>query len=87
MLAIKHVLASNDDVSTYVFDEVDAGIGGAAQLGVNILGVEDQEYWRDRKGAGMVINSSRGILYAGDPREAAMRLRDDINLARARSGR
>jgi orotidine 5'-phosphate decarboxylase subfamily 2 len=41
----------------------------------------------DASGAGMVINSSRGILYAGDPREAALRLRDDINNARARSGR
>jgi orotidine-5'-phosphate decarboxylase len=35
----------------------------------------------------MVINSSRGILYAGDPGEAALRLRDEINRARARSGR
>ncbi len=29
MLAIKEVMADNDDVGTYVFDEVDAGIGGA----------------------------------------------------------
>ncbi len=38
----------------------------------------------DAAGGGMVINSSRGIIHAGDPREAAMRLRDAINTARGR---
>ncbi|MCQ2378328.1 MAG: orotidine-5'-phosphate decarboxylase [Victivallaceae bacterium] len=33
-------------------------------------------------GAVLMINSSRGILYAADPREAARRLRDEINLYR-----
>jgi DNA repair protein RecN (Recombination protein N) len=30
MLAVKQALARNDEVQTYVFDEVDAGVGGAA---------------------------------------------------------
>src|SRR5437763_17196437 len=29
LLAVKRVLADADDVDTYLFDEVDAGIGGA----------------------------------------------------------
>jgi DNA repair protein RecN (Recombination protein N) len=29
MLAMKRVMAARDPVSTYVFDEVDAGVGGA----------------------------------------------------------
>ena len=33
-------------------------------------------------GMGLVINSSRGIIYADDPREAARNLRDRINEAR-----
>ncbi len=33
---------------------------------------------RDARGRGLLINSSRDILYAGDPREAALRLRDAI---------
>jgi len=31
------------------------------------------------KGAGMIINSSRGIIFANNPREEAVRLRDEIN--------
>jgi uridine monophosphate synthetase len=34
-------------------------------------------------GLGVVVNSSRGIIYAGDPRQAAMDLRQRINTARA----
>jgi uridine monophosphate synthetase len=34
-------------------------------------------------GLGLVINSSRGILYADDPRQAALETRDAINRARA----
>jgi orotidine 5'-phosphate decarboxylase subfamily 2 len=41
----------------------------------------------DANGRGLVINSSRGILYAADPRAAALRLRDEINEARGRAGR
>jgi uridine monophosphate synthetase len=37
-------------------------------------------------GLGLVINSSRGIIYADDPREAARRLRDRINEARHDAG-
>lgn len=33
-------------------------------------------------GLGVVVNSSRGIIYADDPREAAMQLRQQINEAR-----
>jgi orotidine 5'-phosphate decarboxylase subfamily 2 len=40
----------------------------------------------DANGRGLVINSSRGILYAADPRSAASRLRDEINGARSRAG-
>ena len=36
-------------------------------------------------GAGMIINSSRGIIFADDPAEVARRLRDSINRHR-RSG-
>ena len=36
------------------------------------------------KGAGLVINSSRGIIYAGEPAEAAARLSDAINRARSK---
>jgi uridine monophosphate synthetase len=34
-------------------------------------------------GLGLVVNSSRGILYADDPRQAALETRDAINRARA----
>jgi len=34
-------------------------------------------------GLGLVINSSRGIIYADDPRRAALELRDQINAIRA----
>jgi uridine monophosphate synthetase len=34
-------------------------------------------------GLGVVVNSSRGIIYAADPRQAAMDLRQRINAARA----
>ena len=33
---------------------------------------------RDRNGRGLLINSSRDILHAPEPREAALRLRDAI---------
>ncbi len=36
-----------------------------------------------RDGLGLVVNSSRGILYAGDPRQAATELQQQINRARA----
>jgi orotidine-5'-phosphate decarboxylase len=36
----------------------------------------------DAKGSGLLISSSRGILYASDPADAAKRLRDEINTAR-----
>ena len=35
-------------------------------------------------GLGIVVNSSRGIIYAGDPRQAALDLRRRINSARSR---
>jgi DNA repair protein RecN (Recombination protein N) len=43
MLALKLVLRSADEVATYVFDEVDAGIGGAAAqvVGAQIRAVAD----------------------------------------------
>ena len=31
------------------------------------------------RGAGMIVNSSRGIIFADDPRTAAEKLRDEIN--------
>jgi uridine monophosphate synthetase len=34
-------------------------------------------------GLGVIVNSSRGIIYAGDPRQAALDLRAQINAARA----
>jgi uridine monophosphate synthetase len=34
-------------------------------------------------GLGVVVNSSRGVIYAGDPRQAAMELRRRINAARS----
>ena len=40
----------------------------------------------DHRGGGLIINSSRGILYASDPRSAACRLRDEIDRARAGKG-
>ena len=36
----------------------------------------------DARGGGLIINSSRGILYADDPGVAALELRDAIRLAR-----
>ena len=33
-------------------------------------------------GTGMIINSSRGVIYATDPREASVSLRDEINAYR-----
>jgi DNA repair protein RecN (Recombination protein N) len=43
LLAIKHVLAHKSEVSTYVFDEVDAGIGGAVAevVGAKLKGVAE----------------------------------------------
>lgn len=38
----------------------------------------------DAGGRGLIINSSREILYAGDPAASARRLRDAVNAARAR---
>jgi DNA repair protein RecN (Recombination protein N) len=32
MLAIKCIISSNDDVETYIFDEIDAGISGEAAV-------------------------------------------------------
>jgi uridine monophosphate synthetase len=37
----------------------------------------------DAQGAGLIVPVSRGVLYADDPREAAQRIRDRINQARA----
>jgi uridine monophosphate synthetase len=34
-------------------------------------------------GLGVIVNSSRGIIYAGDPRQAAVDMRQKINVARA----
>jgi uridine monophosphate synthetase len=34
-------------------------------------------------GLGVIVNSSRGIIYAGNPRQVALDLREQINLARA----
>lgn len=46
MLAIKRVLAERDPVETYVFDEVDAGIGGATG---EVVGRMIREVARDRQ--------------------------------------
>ncbi|MDY4609842.1 MAG: DNA repair protein RecN [Sphaerochaetaceae bacterium] len=46
MLSIKTVLAENDDVETMVFDEVDAGIGGAV---ANAVGEQIQQLSRKRQ--------------------------------------
>jgi DNA repair protein RecN (Recombination protein N) len=46
MLAIKRVLAERDPVETYVFDEVDAGIGGATG---ELVGRMIREVARDRQ--------------------------------------
>ncbi|MBN1136796.1 MAG: orotidine-5'-phosphate decarboxylase [Anaerolineae bacterium] len=35
-------------------------------------------------GLGVIVNASRGIIYAGDPRQAALDLRQQINAARAK---
>jgi orotidine-5'-phosphate decarboxylase len=35
----------------------------------------------DARGAGLMISSSRGILFSQDPAEAARSLRDEIRLA------
>lgn len=40
---------------------------------------------RDRQGRGILINSSRDIIFSGDPAGAALRLRDTIDAARARA--
>jgi orotidine 5'-phosphate decarboxylase subfamily 2 len=39
---------------------------------------------RNADGRGLLISSSRGIIYAGDPGEASARLNDAINAARAK---
>jgi orotidine-5'-phosphate decarboxylase len=38
----------------------------------------------DERGKGLIISSSRGILFSDDPATAARELRDEINAARAR---
>jgi orotidine 5'-phosphate decarboxylase subfamily 2 len=40
----------------------------------------------DASGRGLVVNSSREIARSSDPREAALRLRDELNAARRRAG-
>ena len=34
---------------------------------------------QNKKGTGMIINSSRGIIFSKDPREAAKELKAEIN--------
>lgn len=46
LLALKVVLASNDGVSTYVFDEVDSGIGGRV---ASVLGQKLEDVARSRQ--------------------------------------
>lgn len=36
----------------------------------------------DASGRGLIINSSRGVIFSDDPRSAAMQTRDEINIAR-----
>jgi DNA repair protein RecN (Recombination protein N) len=46
LLAFKHVLSDRDSVATYVFDEVDSGIGGAV---ADVLGRKLKEVSADRQ--------------------------------------
>jgi orotidine-5'-phosphate decarboxylase len=58
---------------TFLVPGVGAQGGDAAAVVANGL---------DAKGGGLLISSSRGILYATDPAAAAKELRDEINAAR-----
>jgi DNA repair protein RecN (Recombination protein N) len=46
LLAIKHVLANKSDVGTFVFDEIDTGIGGAV---ADVLGQKLKDVARDHQ--------------------------------------
>jgi orotidine-5'-phosphate decarboxylase len=52
--------------------------GGDVQAAVDAGRFSDP----DAAGAGVLLSSSRGILYAGSPREAARALRDEIEAVR-----
>lgn len=54
--------------------------------GIGAQGGEAEEVMRsglNREGKGLIINSSRGIIFAENPREEAKRLRDLINIWRS----
>ncbi len=53
------------------------GVGAQGADVVDVLGAG-----RNSDGRGMIINSSRGIIFAGDPAQAAAKLRDAINAER-----
>jgi uridine monophosphate synthetase len=55
-------------------------VPGVGAQGGDLAAVLVAGLWED--GQGLIINSSRGILYAPSPREAALALRDRINGAR-----
>ncbi|WP_029214714.1 orotidine-5'-phosphate decarboxylase [Kallotenue papyrolyticum] len=55
---------------------------GVGAQGANLEIAVDYALRRD--GSGVIVNASRAVYWADDPREAALRLRDQINAVRAR---
>lgn len=55
---------------------------GVGAQGANLDLALDNSLWPD--GGGVIVNASRAVMWADDPREATMRLRDQIEAARVR---
>ncbi len=55
-------------------------VPGVGAQGGNVK--EVMEAGKDKEGLGLIINSSRGIIFSSDPKIEARKLRDEINLYR-----
>ena len=60
-----------------IVDDMTMLVPGVGAQGGNVQ--EFVEAGKNSKGAGLIINSSRGIIFAENPRREAMMLRDQIN--------
>lgn len=65
------------DIRKIVGDDLNLLIPGIGAQGGDLVGT--LKAGLNTKKRGLIINSSRGIIYAKNPREEAMKLRDEIN--------
>lgn len=65
------------DVRKIVGDDMDILIPGIGAQGGDLIGTLKAGLNKVKRG--LIINSSRGIMYAKNPREEALKLREEIN--------